>query len=87
MQELLSFLIKGVVRTPSAVSVREVGGDTSVLLEVDVAPEDRIKLLENDGKILKNLRAIANAASGRKQAVIELLGAEDDSDVGAAQEE
>ena len=89
MQELVSFLIKGLVSTPDAVDVREVDGETSVLLEVDLASEDRIKLTSNDGQLLKSLRAVANAASGRKQAVIELLGADSEanSDVGAAEEE
>ena len=89
MQDLVSFLIKGIVSVPDAVAVREVDGETSVLLELDVASEDRIKLMANEGHLLTSLRAVANAASGRKQAVIELLDtdAEDSSDVGAAEEE
>jgi len=65
--------------------VQVVGGETSVLLEVDVADADRERLVANEARILKNLRAVANAASGRKQAVIELMGA--DEDVGTAEEE
>ncbi len=85
MQGLISFVLRGLVSQPEAVSVQVVDGETSVLLEVDVAPEDRARLTSNDGRTLKNLRTVANAVSGRKQAVIELLGS--DEDVGTAQEE
>ena len=85
MQGLISFVLRGLVSQPEAVSVQVVDGETSVLLEVAVAPEDRVRLKSNDGRTLKNLRTVANAVSGRKQAVIELLGT--DEDVGTAQEE
>ena len=85
MQELVSYILKGLVSEPESVVVQVVGGETSVLLEVDVADADRERLVANEARILKNLRAVANAASGRKQAVIELMGA--DEDVGTAEEE
>ena len=85
MQGLISFLLRGLVSQPEAVSVQVVDGETSVLLEVGVSPEDRDRLMDNDARILKSLRTVANAVSGRKQAVIELQGA--DEDVGTAQEE
>tara|TARA_B100001250_G_scaffold239052_1_gene205414 strand:- start:336 stop:599 length:264 start_codon:yes stop_codon:yes gene_type:complete len=87
MQELVSFIVKGIVSEPESVSVNEIDGETSVLLEIDVAEDDRLILLENESQILKNIRAVANAASGRRQAVVELLGAEDVADVGASEEE
>jgi len=85
VQELVSYILKGLVSEPESVVVQVVGGETSVLLEVDVADADRERLVANEARILKNLRAVANAASGRKQAVIELMGA--DEDVGTAEEE
>ena len=85
MQELVSYILKGLVSEPESVVVQVVGGETSVLLEVDVADADRGRLVADDARILKNLRAVANAASGRKQAVIELMGA--DQDVGTSEEE
>ena len=87
MQELVSFIVKGIVAEPDSVSVNEIDGETSVLIEIDVAENDRPILMENQGQILKNIRAVANAASGRRQAVVELLGAEDIADVGASEEE
>jgi predicted RNA-binding protein YlqC (UPF0109 family) len=86
MQELVSFILKGLVSNPDAVSVKKVDGESSVFLEIDVDESDRIRILNNDSQILKNIRAVANAASGRKHAIVELLGA-DDADVGTAQEE
>jgi predicted RNA-binding protein YlqC (UPF0109 family) len=86
MQELVSFILKGLVSKPEAVSVKEVDGDSSVFLEIEVDESDRVRILNNDSQVLKNIRAVANAASGRKHAIVELLGA-DDADVGTAQEE
>jgi len=85
MQELVSFILKGIVSNPEAVTVQELDGESSVLIEIGVDDDDRIRLTDNDGQVLRNLRAVANAASGRKQAVIELLG--NSADVGTAEEE
>lgn len=85
MQELVSYILKGLVSHPDDLTVQVLDGETSVLVEVGVAPEDRERLSKDESRLLKSLRAVANAASGRKQAVIELLGA--DEDVGTAQEE
>lgn len=85
MQELVSYILKGLVSNSDALTVQVLDGDSSVLVEVGVAPEDQARLKRDDSRLLKSLRAVANAASGRKQAVIELLGA--DEDVGTAQEE
>ena len=85
MQELVSYILKGLVSRPDDLTVQVLDGETSVLVEVGVAPEDRERLTKEESRLLKSLRAVANAASGRKQAVIELLGA--DEDVGTAQEE
>jgi predicted RNA-binding protein YlqC (UPF0109 family) len=86
MQELVSFILKGIVSNPEAVSVQEVDGESSILLEINVADEDRSRLTDNEGQVLRNLRAVANAASGRKHAIVELLG-DDSTDVGTAEEE
>ena len=85
MQELISYILKGLVSNAEELTVQILDGETSVLVEVGVAPEDRQRLTKDDSRVLRSLRAVANAASGRKQAVIELLGA--DEDVGTAQEE
>jgi uncharacterized protein len=86
MQELVSFILKGLVSNPDAVSVKEVDGESSIFLEIDVDESDRLRISEDDFRVLRNIRAVANAASGRKHAIVELLDA-DEVDVGTAQEE
>jgi hypothetical protein len=86
MQELVSFILKGLVTNPDAVSVKEVDGESSIFLEIDVDESDRGRIEEDDFRVLRNIRAVANAASGRKHAIVELLGA-GEADVGTAQEE
>jgi predicted RNA-binding protein YlqC (UPF0109 family) len=86
MQELVSFILKGLVSNPDAVSVKAVDGESSIFLEIDVADSDRLRIEENDFRVLRNIRTVANAAAGRKHAIVELLDA-DVADVGTAQEE
>jgi hypothetical protein len=70
---LVEYLVRGVVSQPDAVRLNVVDGEASVLLELSVAPEDVARVKGPDGDVLRAIRTVLSAASGRRRAVLELL--------------
>jgi len=84
VQALLQHLVKGLVTKPDAVSIREIEGEASVLLELSVDPTDLDSIKGPEGETLRSLRTVLSASSGERRAVLELVepGA-DGADAGA----
>ena len=75
VKDLVAYMVRGVVKHPDAVTVTETDGEASVLLELSVAPEDQAAVQGPEGATLAAIRAVLAASSGRRKAVLELLGA------------
>jgi uncharacterized protein len=75
MVELLTQIIKQIVDKPEEVTVNEVQGERSIVLEIKVADEDVGKVIGREGRIINALRQIIKAAAGKrnKRINIELL--------------
>ncbi len=63
MGELVAFVARSLVENPDAVSVREVEGPESIIVELRVAPEDMGKVIGKQGRIAKAIRAVVKAAT------------------------
>ena len=73
VDELVTFLARGLVDNPDQVRVAKVEGDATVMLELSVAPED-LELIRGDrGETLRHLKAVVSASSGRRKAILELM--------------
>ncbi len=73
MDQLVSFVVQGLVDNPDDVEVSQVEGDSTVMLELSVH-EDDVELVQGeDGETLRHLRAVLAAASGRRKAILELV--------------
>jgi predicted RNA-binding protein YlqC (UPF0109 family) len=75
MKDLVRFLAEGLVDDPDRVEIREVAGDKSSVIEVRVAPDDRGKLIGKDGRTVRAVRVLVNAAASRtrKRFTVEVL--------------
>jgi predicted RNA-binding protein YlqC (UPF0109 family) len=75
MQELIAFMVRGLVENSGSVQVREVAGDKALVYEVRVAPEDRGKLIGKQGRTIRSVRSLAGAAASRrgKRVAVEVL--------------
>jgi predicted RNA-binding protein YlqC (UPF0109 family) len=63
MKELLEIIAKNLVDYPDKVTVSEIQGDRSVVLELKVAPEDMGKVIGKQGRIAKAIRTVVKAAA------------------------
>jgi predicted RNA-binding protein YlqC (UPF0109 family) len=75
MKELLESIARSLVDNPDDVSVREVEGERSLILELKVAEEDMGKVIGKQGRIAKAIRTVMKAAAMRnnKRVVVEII--------------
>ncbi|GDX78654.1 UPF0109 protein [Deltaproteobacteria bacterium] len=73
MVALLQHMIKGLVKSPDAMQINEVEGESSVLYELTVAESDVASVKGPDGETLRALRTVLSASSGERRAVLELV--------------
>ncbi len=62
MKELLELIAKALVDNPDEVSVSEVGGEQTTILELKVAQEDLGKVIGKQGRTARAIRTILSAA-------------------------
>lgn len=63
MKELLMRIVKQLVDNPEKVKVKEVKGEQNIILELSTAKEDIGKVIGKQGRTIKALRTLLNAAS------------------------
>lgn len=75
MKELLEYIAKALVDFPEDVTVTEVDGDQTTVLELRVNEADMGKVIGKQGRIAKSIRSLIKAASGRgsKRVVVEIV--------------
>jgi hypothetical protein len=75
IKELLAEIAKHMVDDPDQVSVREIDGENTIILELAVAKQDIGKVIGKKGQNIGAIRTVMNAASGKihKRIIIELL--------------
>ena len=75
MKDLITEIVQALVDQPDQVSVTEVEGGHTVVLELKVAKSDVGKVIGKQGRNALALRTILSAASGRtrKRYVLEIV--------------
>ena len=75
MKDLIAEIVKALVDHPEEVSVNEVGGSHTIVLEVRVAKTDIGKVIGKQGRTARAMRTILSAASAKikKRTVLEII--------------
>lgn len=73
--ELVEFIAKSIVDNPDEVSVNEIEGSQSIIIELRVAQEDMGKVIGKQGRIAKAIRTVVKAAAikDNKRVVVEII--------------
>ena len=58
MKELLAVIAKALVDEPDQVSINQIDGEQSVVLELKVADSDMGKVIGKQGRIAKSIRTV-----------------------------
>jgi hypothetical protein len=75
MKDLISYIAQALVDHPEQVSVDEVEGNQTSVLELKVAKEDLGKVIGKQGRTARAMRTILSAASAKikKRTVLEII--------------
>jgi uncharacterized protein len=75
LKELIHFVSKALVDLPDEVSVNEVIGEQTTVIELKVDKSDLGKVIGKQGRTARALRTILNAASTKlkKRSVLEII--------------
>ena len=75
MKDLITEIVKALVDQPEEVSINEIGGDHTTVLEVRVAKTDMGKVIGKHGRTAQAIRTIMSAAAGktRKSYMLEIV--------------
>ncbi len=75
MKDLVKYISHALVDNPDEVSVSEVEGEQTSVIELRVAKEDLGKIIGKHGRTAQAIRTILSAASAkhRKRAVLEIV--------------
>ena len=75
MKDLITYIAKALVDSPEEVSVSEVEGNQTSVLELKVAKEDLGKVIGRQGRTARAMRTILGAASAKikKRSVLEII--------------
>lgn len=75
MKDLVVYMVKALVDCPDDVSVTEIVGTQTSVIELSVAKEDLGKVIGKQGRTARALRTILSAASAKlnKRTVLEII--------------
>jgi predicted RNA-binding protein YlqC (UPF0109 family) len=75
MKELIEYIAKSLVDQPDQVTVNEIEGNQTSVLELKVAKEDLGKVIGKQGRTARAMRTILSSASAKlnKKIVLEII--------------
>ena len=75
MKDLITKIVQALVDQPEEVSVNEIEGGHTTMLEVRVAKTDMGKVIGKQGRTAQAIRTLLSAASGktRKRYILEIM--------------
>ncbi|MGD9300454.1 MAG: KH domain-containing protein [Desulfobacterales bacterium] len=75
MKDLINYLAQALVDHPEQVSVTEIEGNQTTVLELKVAKEDIGKVIGKQGRTARAMRTILSAASAKmkKRTILEIV--------------
>ena len=66
MKDLVELIVKALVDNQDAVNVKETSGESVIIIEIAVSPDDVGKIIGKEGRIANAIRTVVKAA-GAKQ--------------------
>jgi predicted RNA-binding protein YlqC (UPF0109 family) len=75
MKEIIEYIAKSLVDDPSQVTVTEVGGVSSIILELHVAPSDMGRVIGRGGRVANAMRTLIRVAAAKegKRVTLEIV--------------
>ena len=66
MKELIEYIAKAIADSPDAVKVTEVQEEDRIVIRLEVAPEDKGKVIGREGRVVQAMRTLLRVAAVKK---------------------
>jgi len=75
VKDLVEYVAKSLADQPDAVNVSEIEGETSIVLELRVSPEDMGRMIGREGRTINSMRSLARVLGAKlgKKVTLEIV--------------
>ena len=75
MKELVEYIVKSIASHPEEVKVTEEDEDGRIILRLEVAPDDKGKVIGRQGRVAQSIRVLLRVAAVKQgtRAVLEIV--------------
>jgi predicted RNA-binding protein YlqC (UPF0109 family) len=72
MKDLLEYIIKAIVAEPDAVKITEENSDEGLLIKLEVAPDDKGRVIGRQGRVAQALRTLLRVKAAKSDTRVRL---------------
>jgi predicted RNA-binding protein YlqC (UPF0109 family) len=72
MKDLLEYIIKSIVAQPDAVKITEENSDEGLLIKLEVAPDDKGRVIGRQGRVAQALRTLLRVKAAKEDKRVRL---------------
>ncbi len=72
MKDLLEYIIKAIVAQPDAVRITEENSEEGLLIKLEVAPDDKGRVIGRQGRVAQALRTLLRVKAAKQETRVRL---------------
>jgi predicted RNA-binding protein YlqC (UPF0109 family) len=72
MKDLLEYIVKSIVAEPDAVKISEENSDDGLLIKLEVAPDDKGRVIGRQGRVAQALRTLLRVKAAKDNTRVRL---------------
>ena len=72
MKELVEYIIKSIVKEPDKVNITEENSDEGLLIKLEVAPDDKGRVIGRQGRVAQALRTLLRVKAAKEDTRVRL---------------
>jgi predicted RNA-binding protein YlqC (UPF0109 family) len=72
MKDLLEYIIKSIVAQPDAVKITEENSEEGLLIKLEVAPDDKGRVIGRQGRVAQALRTLLRVKAAKEDKRVRL---------------
>ena len=72
MKDLLEYIIKAIVAEPDAVKITEENNEEGLLIKLEVAPDDKGRVIGRQGRVAQALRTLLRVKAAKEDTRVRL---------------
>ena len=65
MKDLIEYIVKSIVAEPDKVNITEESTDEGVLIKLEVAPDDKGRVIGRQGRVAEAMRTLLRVKAGK----------------------